>query len=71
MGYNLKVSRHVMCVMQLLTHEQYSVHNIYNPTLWFLTNHHAMKAYSSTHSLTSAPDGGEWSASHPGRFTPK
>jgi hypothetical protein len=24
--------------------------------------------YSSTHSLTSAVDGGEWSASHPGRF---
>jgi hypothetical protein len=22
------------------------------------------------HSLTSALDGGEWSASHPGRFTP-
>jgi hypothetical protein len=27
--------------------------------------------YSSTHSLTSALDGGEWSASHPGRFTPR
>jgi hypothetical protein len=27
--------------------------------------------YSSTHSLTSALDGGEWSASCPGRFTPK
>jgi hypothetical protein len=26
--------------------------------------------YSSTHSLTSALDGGEWSASRPGRFTP-
>jgi hypothetical protein len=26
--------------------------------------------YSSTHSLTSAVDGGEWSASRPGRFTP-
>jgi hypothetical protein len=25
--------------------------------------------YSPTHSLTSALDGGEWSASHPGRFT--
>jgi hypothetical protein len=24
--------------------------------------------YSSTHSLTSALDGGEWSASRPGRF---
>jgi hypothetical protein len=23
------------------------------------------------HSLTSALDGGEWSASHPGHFTPK
>jgi hypothetical protein len=26
---------------------------------------------SSTHSLTSALDGGEWSASRPDRFTPK
>jgi hypothetical protein len=26
--------------------------------------------YSSTHSLTSALDGGEWSASRPGHFTP-
>jgi hypothetical protein len=26
--------------------------------------------YSSTHSLTSALDGGEWSVSRPGRFTP-
>jgi hypothetical protein len=27
--------------------------------------------YSSTHSLTSALDGGDWSASRPGRFTPR
>jgi hypothetical protein len=27
--------------------------------------------YSSTHSLTSALDGGEWSASRPGRLTPR
>jgi hypothetical protein len=27
--------------------------------------------YSSTHSLTSALDGGEWSVSRPGRFTPR
>jgi hypothetical protein len=27
--------------------------------------------YSSTHSLTSALDGGEWSALRPGRFTPR
>jgi hypothetical protein len=27
--------------------------------------------YSSTHFLTSALDGGEWSASHIGRFTPR
>jgi len=27
--------------------------------------------YSSTHSLTSALDGREWSASRPGRFTPR
>jgi hypothetical protein len=26
--------------------------------------------YSSTYSLNSALDGGEWSASRPGRFTP-
>jgi hypothetical protein len=45
-------------------------------TLCFsLTEHHAIKAYwewrhSSTHSLTSALDGSEWSASSPGRFTP-
>jgi hypothetical protein len=33
-----------------------------------------MKAYSGSsgiHSLTSALDGGEWSASRPGRFTPR
>jgi hypothetical protein len=27
--------------------------------------------YSSTHSLTSTLDGSEWSASHPGHFTPR
>jgi hypothetical protein len=27
--------------------------------------------YSSTHSLASALRGGEWSASRPGRFTPR
>jgi hypothetical protein len=27
--------------------------------------------YSSTHSSTSALDGGEWSASRPGRLTPR
>jgi len=27
--------------------------------------------YSSTHSLTLELDGGEWSASRPGRFTPR
>jgi hypothetical protein len=42
----------------------------------YLTKHHAMRAYwewrySSSHSLTSALDGGEWSASRPGRFTPR
>jgi hypothetical protein len=41
-----------------------------------LTEHHDMKAYwgsggSSTHSMTSALDGGERSASRPGRFTLK
>jgi hypothetical protein len=43
---------------------------------FFLTEHHAMKAYwewrySSTHSLLSALDRDEWSASRPGRFTPR
>jgi hypothetical protein len=43
----------------------------------FLSEHRAMKAvlgewrYSSTYSLTSAPDGDELSASHSGRFTPR
>jgi hypothetical protein len=39
-----------------------------------LIKHHARKTewrYSSTHSLTSALDGGEWSASRPSRFTPR
>jgi hypothetical protein len=41
-----------------------------------LAEHNAMKTYwgwrySSTHSLTSALDGGEWSTSRPGRFTPR
>jgi hypothetical protein len=44
--------------------------------LSFLTEHHGMRLigewrYSSTHSLTSALDGGEWLASRPGRFTPR
>jgi hypothetical protein len=43
----------------------------------FLTEHHPMKVYwgnggivALIFSLTSALNGGEWSASHPGRFTP-
>jgi hypothetical protein len=41
-----------------------------------LTKHTAWRRigewrYNSTHSLTSALDGSEWSASHPGRFTPR
>jgi hypothetical protein len=42
-----------------------------------LTKHHAMKTYwgvevySSTAFLTSTLDGGEWSASRSGRFTPQ
>jgi len=40
-----------------------------------LTKHHAMKTYGGVelqiHAfITSALDGGEWSASRPGRFTP-
>jgi hypothetical protein len=42
----------------------------------FLTGHHAIKAYWGAEVLlyafsTSALDGGEWSASRPGRFTPR
>jgi hypothetical protein len=42
----------------------------------YLTKHHAMKTYWGVevylHAfLTSALDGGEWSASRPGHFTPK
>jgi hypothetical protein len=42
----------------------------------FLIEHHTMKAYWESggiaHALlTSALDGGEWSASLPGRFTPR
>jgi hypothetical protein len=46
-------------------------------SLCFLIEHDVMKAYwgkwryISTHSLTSALDGGEWSASHHCRFTPR
>jgi hypothetical protein len=41
----------------------------------YLSEHNAMKAYwgsggTAPHSLTSPLDGGEWSASHPGHFTP-
>jgi hypothetical protein len=41
-----------------------------------LTKHHAMMAYWGVEVqlyafLTSALDGGEWSASRPGRFTPQ
>jgi hypothetical protein len=43
---------------------------------FLLTEQHAIKAYWGVelqlHAiLTSALDGGEWSASYPGRFTPK
>jgi hypothetical protein len=46
------------------------------PVLFLLTEHHAMKGYWGVevplHTfLTSALDGGEWSASHPGRFAPR
>jgi hypothetical protein len=53
-------------------------------TIWFhikvkvklflcLTKHHDMKTYcgEEVYSLTEALDGGEWSASCPGRFTPR
>jgi hypothetical protein len=36
------------------------------PVLYFLTEHHAVKAYWAL--LTSALDGAEWSASSSGRF---
>jgi hypothetical protein len=37
----------------------------------FLTNYHAMKMYGELHTLTSALDGGEWSALRSGRFNPE
>jgi hypothetical protein len=38
-------------------------------SLCFLTKHHAMKAYwGSEYIAPLILDGGEWSASHPGRF---
>jgi hypothetical protein len=44
-------------------------------SLWFNWERHegilGEWRYSSNHSLTSALDGGEWSASRPGRFIPK
>jgi hypothetical protein len=43
--------------------------------LCFLTQHNTMKAYWGVevylHALTSALDGGEWSAAGPGRFIPR
>jgi len=44
--------------------------------LYFLPEHHAMKAYCGVEVwlqafLTSVVDGDEWSASSPGRFTPR
>jgi hypothetical protein len=43
---------------------------------WYLTKRHVMQTYGgvevSIHAFsTSAPDGGKWSASRPGRFTPE
>jgi len=43
---------------------------------YFLTEHYAMKRIGgvdvyATYSLTSTLDGGEWSASRPGRFVPR
>jgi len=46
-------------------------------SVFLLTEHYIMKAYwgsrdySCIHSLTSALDGGEWSASRLGRFIPR
>jgi hypothetical protein len=37
----------------------------------YLIKHRALNMYSSMHSLTSALGGGEWSASRPGRSTPR
>jgi hypothetical protein len=44
------------------------------PVLYWAPRHEGVLwewRYSSTHSLTSALDGGEWSASRPDRFTPR
>jgi hypothetical protein len=65
-----KVAGGAKLTTHLLTH-------VFSSGMFSLTEHHAMKAYrgewrySSTHSLTSALDGGEWSASRPGRFIPR
>jgi hypothetical protein len=39
--------------------------------LGFITRGQVKFFLCFTHSLTSVLDGGEWSASHPGRFTPR
>jgi len=40
--------------------------------MYHLTKHHPMKMYGGVDAfLTSALDGSEWSASHPGKFTPR
>jgi hypothetical protein len=68
-----------------LLYSRYRIHEFWDSVkvkvklslCFFLTEHHAVKAYladwrySSMHSLTSTLDGGEWSASRPGRFNPR
>jgi hypothetical protein len=66
----------VSIISQDVFGEAYNVYEVKVKLSLCLTKHHAMEAYwelrySSTHSLISALDGGEWLASRPGRFTPK
>jgi len=37
----------------------------------YVTKNHAMKTYRGRGDIISAPDGGEWSTSRPGRFNPR
>jgi len=55
------------CLSQL-----YSQLRVFKVKLFlFLTNHHVMKEYGRVEAMTDALDGGEWSDSRPGRFTPE
>jgi hypothetical protein len=68
----LKVShrRHIYSswLTERLTHKKFTLYHFKQRTMPL--RRIGELGYSSTHSLTSALDGGEWSASRPGRFIP-